>query len=86
VPGGLDKHPRFVSVRATPEGNVHWEREPIAVDLTVRVTRPVMDMRVEGWALAWTRNAVFCFWFERTADGQRPQSGWLPPVDVTRKR
>ncbi len=85
MPGGYDKHQRFLAVRAVPEGDVHWEKQPVGVDLTVRVTHPVMQLHAEGWALAWTRNAVYCFWFERVSDGLRPQSGWLPPGDVKRR-
>lgn len=83
MPGGLDKHERFLPVAVTPEGAVHYEDPPIAVIATIRASRPAMHYEAKAWAIAWTRNAVFVFWME-PREKPRPRTRWIAPSDVTR--
>lgn len=73
---------RMVPVRVEPAGNVTVGETPIAVELTLRFSNPPVDYTNDGWAIAWTPNAVLCFWLNH--DG-KASSGWLPPADLRRR-
>ncbi len=84
--GDAGYHKRLTPVRATPEGEIHYEDDPIPVIATVKLERPHMEMRCRGYAVAWTRNAVLVIWWQLALGGQSQEtkSGWLPPADVER--
>lgn len=82
--GGQDRYRRYLPVRATPDGTVHYEEPPVPVRVTLRFTRPDAEYDTAAWVVAWTRNAVLAVWFVDTDAGQRLRSGWLPPGVVTR--
>ena len=73
---------RMVPVRVEPDGRVTVEDVPVPVAMIIRFSNPPLDYRANGWVIAWTQNAVLCFWLSHDGKGE---SGWLPPVDVRRK-
>jgi hypothetical protein len=84
MPGGYDKHQRFIPETVTPVGRVHYEELPVAVQLTIVVSRPSMERATDAWVLAWTQNAVFVLWLEVRTDGKHLRTRWVPPNRVMR--
>ena len=80
---GQSRHiKRMIPVRVEPVGDVTVEDNPIPVQLTLRFANPPLDYHNDGWAIAWTQNAVLCFWLNHRGVGE---SGWLPPADIARR-
>lgn len=79
--GGQDNKKRMLPVRVQPEGIITWEDPAIAVMVTLRLRRPQLSYTATGFAVAWTRNAVYCIWRDETG---AHRTGWLPPADVKR--
>ncbi len=84
MPGGYDKHQRFDSETATPEGEVHYEHSPIPVRFTSVSLQPRLEVQYDAWVLAWTRNAVLVLWVQTRTGGKELQTRWVPPNRVTR--
>lgn len=61
-----------------------FEERPVPVWIRHRVRVPPLQWTGEGWVIAWTRNAVLCFWMSERP-GQGPETGWLYPENVRRK-
>ena len=73
-------------VRVQPEGQVHYVDPGEPVRITLRLSRPSLSYQVDGFVIAWTRNAVLAVWENDAESGPEIRSGWLPPADVVRKR
>jgi hypothetical protein len=84
MPGGYDKHQRFIAETAEPSGAVHYEEFPIAVRYTNIVTRPTLETTYDGWVLAWTSNAVLVLWIETRTGGKNFRTRWVPAHRVQR--